>query len=146
MGLPTPRRGPGRPPGSKTRVAEVVEQLSPAEISTVRKLPDTPEELNAALGMYKLLVSPCLTGVSGALEAAGSAPLSAKEHQEGTFAFSALAYQYGAQMDARLLVAFWLAGVSLPRITSALRDRKKNADPTPATIEAARNAPEKAAA
>lgn len=126
--MPTPKRGPGRPKGSKTKnrtvAEEVSERLEIVPLPERRVLPEDPAELDAALAPHKMLVGPILTGISGTLEALGSTALTSREHSEGTFAFSCLAFQYGAQLDARLLVLAWMAGVSLPRISKWAKDRK----------------------
>jgi hypothetical protein len=55
----------------------------------------------------------------------GTAPLDGDEQEGGVQAFSALLYQYGAQVDARILVALWVAGVTVPRVIHALKERNK---------------------
>lgn len=61
-----------------------------------------------------------MAGISATLRAAGSDPLDDDEYKGGVEAGAALAYQYGATLDARVMIALWAVGVSLPRITKAL--------------------------
>lgn len=71
------------------------------------------------------MVAPLITGLSRISSELGSYPLDAEEQAGGVQAFSALMYQYGAQMDARVLVAMWIAGVTTPRVIHLLKERNK---------------------
>ena len=70
------------------------------------------------------MVSPLVGGMSRIAEEIGTKAFDADEREGGINAFSALMYQYGAQMDARVLVAMWVAGVSMPRIIHAVKEAK----------------------
>lgn len=74
------------------------------------------------------MVRPLVTGVSKAAELVDSYPLDADEKEGGTQAFSALMYQYGGELDARVLVALWLAGVTIPRVLYHLKKEKEARD------------------
>lgn len=117
--MTTPKRGPGRPKGSKTKkpLEAAAEAAEIIPMPTRRGLPENPAELESAIASHRMIVSPIITGISGALEALGTTPLSSREHGEGVFAFSCLAYQYGAQIDARLICLAWALGVSVPRLS-----------------------------
>jgi hypothetical protein len=73
------------------------------------------------------MTRPLITGVSHICTELGSIPLDGDEQEGGVQAFSALLYQYGAQVDARILVGLWVAGVTVPRVIHALKDRNRAA-------------------
>jgi len=81
------------------------------------------------LAPYRVMVRPLVGGVSKALELKLPPKLDADEIEGGTQAFSALLYQYGGALDARVLVAMWVAGVTLPRVLM-LMEEKKRAQPS----------------
>jgi len=51
-------------------------------------------------------------------------PLDKDEIESGEIAFAALMYQYGAMLDARVLVALWCAGVGIPRVLQYMEGQK----------------------
>lgn len=131
--LPNPPARRGRPLGSRNRTS-----LEPE----TRKLPEEPAEFEAALKPYRIMVRPLVTGVSRLCEEVGSIPLDSDERQGGEQAFAALMYQYGGQLDARVLVALWVVGVTLPRVIHEVkkRDAKKK---TPLTAPPAYDMPQR---
>ena len=50
--------------------------------------------------------------------------LDAEEKEDGTFAFSALLYEEGAELSARLLVALWLISVLSLRVMEFFERRE----------------------
>lgn len=136
MAMPAPKRG--RPPGSKNRPKELTGDATPAAgiFTPKRKLPEDPAELNSALSGHKILVGPLVSGISGALEMLGVTPLSAREHSEGTFAFAALAYQEGWELNAWLIVALWAGSIAATRGPEAVKNyrEKKKASTAPASL------------
>lgn len=91
----------------------------------MRTLPEKPEDIDRVLAPYRVMVRPLVTGVSKAAELMDTYPLDADEKEGGTQAFSALMYQYGGELDARVLVALWVAGVSIPRVLHHLKKEKE---------------------
>jgi hypothetical protein len=75
-----------------------------------------------------------VSGVSQLCEVAEVAPLSRLEHDQGTTAFAALLYQYGAQLDARVLVLMWITGVTVPRIAQAIKQSKEREEANPKNV------------
>lgn len=64
------------------------------------------------------MVRPIISGISRLSATMGTQPLDAEEKDSGTMAFAALMYQSGGMLDARTLVALWLAGVTMPRVVA----------------------------
>lgn len=89
--------------------------------------------MRAAIEPYTVMVAPLVLATSKVCELAKTDPLSAKECEGGEVALGALMYQHGAQIDAKLLVAMWIIGISAPRILQfadmKLAERKKKATP-----------------
>jgi hypothetical protein len=73
------------------------------------------------------MVRPLIQGASKVAVALGTSRLDDQEVETGTQAWAALLYQYGAQMDARVLVLLWVAGVSIPRVSEYFETRAKAA-------------------
>lgn len=71
------------------------------------------------------MVRPILMGISRMAKVLDTDPLDKDEIESGEVAFAALMYQYGAMLDARVLVALWIAGVSIPRAMQYMEGRKK---------------------
>ena len=71
------------------------------------------------------MVAPLVSGVSRVFVELDAEPLDAEEKEGGKLALAALMYQYGGQLDARLLVAMWIAGVALPRAPTIIKSFKK---------------------
>lgn len=88
-------------------------------------LPNNPNEFESALAPYRPMVRPALIGLSKVCEVVGVQKLDGDEIEGGTVAFSGLMYQYGGQLDARVLVALWLIGVTLPRAIQKLTEKPK---------------------
>jgi hypothetical protein len=89
------------------------------------KLPEDPAEFDKAIAPHRTLVRPILLGISRLATTVGTAPLDKEEIDSGTIAFAALMYQYGAMLDARVLVTLWLASVSIPRAMEYAENRRK---------------------
>lgn len=66
-----------------------------------------------------------VVGVSKTLEVVDLEKLDADECEGGVQAFSALMYQYGGVLDARVLVTLWLASISMPRIAKYFDEKRK---------------------
>ena len=79
------------------------------------------------LAPYRVLVRPLVGGVSKTMETLGTSPLDDAEKEGGTQAFSAVLHQYGGQLDARVLLALWVVGVTLPRVAEYAEARSKAA-------------------
>jgi len=90
----------------------------------VRQLPTNPEEFDKLLAPYRVMVRPLVGGISKICETLDSMPLDADEKEGGIQAFSALLYQYGGELDARVLVALWVAGVTMPRVLHYMQKDK----------------------
>lgn len=75
--------------------------------------------------MHRLMVRPLIHGASRICVALDTKPLDKEEVESGTTAWAALLYQYGAQLDARVLVALWCAGVILPRVGEHFEAQKQ---------------------
>lgn len=100
-------------------------------------MPQGPD-LKKALEPYTTFVAPLVLAVSKTCEVVKTDPLSPQEMASGEMAFGALMYQYGASLDAKVLVTLWIAGISAPRMLQYLDrklDEKKNKKPP--TLEAA---------
>ncbi len=65
-----------------------------------------------------------VSSISAVMEAAELSPLKPVEKDEGQMAFSALLYEYGANISAGVLVILWCVGVIAPRLIEYF-DRKK---------------------
>lgn len=65
---------------------------------------------------------PVVQGCSKLSEALGSEKFDSDEIEGGVLAFSALAYQERAEVNAWWLVGMWTASVSVPRIINAWSD------------------------
>jgi hypothetical protein len=121
----------GRPPGSRnkpkdgTNPVSFIEEDEQDESPTRRKLPDNDSELDAVLKRYKILARPIVTGISGTLEVLNTAPLDKDEQDGGHFAIAAMLYEFGAEMDSRVLFGLWLAGIAAPRLAQAAVEMKK---------------------
>lgn len=81
------------------------------------------------------MMRPVLTGLSKVCEGLDMEPLDSVEKETGAEAFAALAYQSGALLDGRVLVALWIAGVMLPRAVQRIHEGKHKAPalPVPST-------------
>lgn len=89
------------------------------------KLPTDPKDFDAAIAPMRVMVKPVLFGISRLSAVAGTEPLDKDEIASGEIAFAALAYQYGAMLDARVLVALWLGGVTVPRVVQYFENKRK---------------------
>lgn len=94
-------------------------------LSVHRKLPEDPAELDAAIAPMKVMVRPILHGISRIASHVGASPLDKDETDSGTIAWSALLYQQGGMLDARVLVLMWTLGVSIPRTLEYFENKKK---------------------
>lgn len=74
--------------------------------------------------MHKLMVKPVTGCISAICEIAGTSPLDKEEKAQGELAFAAMLYQYGGDLDARVLVALFLAGISTSRLAEFAANRK----------------------
>ena len=99
-------------------------------------LPEDPNELDRVLAPYRIMVRPLVGGVSRVYERKLPPKLDADEIEGGTQAFSALLYQYGGALDARVLVVLWIVGTLLPRLLQYLEDREKKTAHTPDRLAA----------
>lgn len=101
---------------------------APESLARTRKLPEDPAEFDKAISSCKIMVRPILHGISRLAKTVGTEPLDKEEIDSGTVAFSALMYQAGGMLDARVLVAMWLGGVTIPRViqfAEAQEEKKK---------------------
>lgn len=89
-------------------------------------MPTTEAEKNAALGPYRVPVGVCLSAVSTMIEAAGSTPLDRSELADGTEVWAGVCYEEGAQLSFKMLAAFWMLTVSVPRVTGYLSERRRD--------------------
>lgn len=113
--------------------------------TSLKKLPSEPQELDRVLAPYRVMVAPLIHGTSKVLEHVNTDKLDSIEREGGIQAFSALMYQYGGELDARVLVAMWIVGVSLPRVIKALEDKRaKEAKQRQAGLELVKSEIEKA--
>ena len=124
----------GRPPGSKNQNSQsqtttttlTKPQKSESESPEGFRIPPSdPKERANALLVYRPLVRPVVTGSSSILKSLEVTPLSNDETEDGIEAFSALAYQYGAKIDARIIVLVWLLAILVSRVPEYLELRKK---------------------
>jgi hypothetical protein len=117
----------GRPPKQKSDAVETLSKpvASAPAFSDKRKLPEDPLEFDAAIRSCKVMMRPVISGISKLAEAAGTEPLDTEEKDSGLTAFSALMYQSGGMLDARTLVAMWVAGVTIPRAVSFMEKRQE---------------------
>lgn len=76
-----------------------------------------------------------VSSISAVMNAAQVKPLTPIEQKEGKTAFSALLYEYGAQLSASALVVMWLLAVMTPRVIEYLEKRK--AEQKPKTMDEA---------
>jgi hypothetical protein len=90
----------------------------------MRALPEDFAE-DPALKGYRAFVRPIIGGVSKLAVTLETSPLDEEETDSGTIAFSALMYQYGANMDARVLVGLWCVSVIVPRLTEYAQKQKE---------------------
>jgi len=97
----------------------------PDPTPAVKTLPEDPKEFDAAIAPVRVMVRPILHGISRLASSAGTDPLDKAEIDSGEVAFAALMFQYGALLDARVLVALWLAGVTVPRGIQYLERKQK---------------------
>lgn len=136
--------GPMPIPESKPRRARVKK----AETWTwqTKQLPSDNKEFDEAIAPSKVMVRPILHAISRVSEACHASPLDSDEIESGTVAFAALMYQYGAMLDARVLVALWVASVSIPRIPEVMEYYKQKKAVSVSQIEAARDEMKAAAA
>ena len=103
-----------------------------------RPLPTTPKERDEALALNELPAGMIISSISAVMKAAEVKPLDAVEAKEGKMAFSALLYEYGAQLSAAALLVMWMMAVMTPRVIEWFEKRKKQ---QPASInEAVRQA------
>lgn len=112
-------------PVKRTRQPKAVTLPTPSLELERKALPDDPKEFDKAIGPCRVMVRPVIHGISRLCKAAGTDELDKEEKESGEIAFSALMYQYGAMLDARVLVALWVAGVSIPRITQYLESQEE---------------------
>jgi hypothetical protein len=70
------------------------------------------------------MVRPIMMGISRLCKTLDVEPLDKEESESGTIAWSALMYQAGGMLDARVLVLLWVAGVSLPRALDYFEKRE----------------------
>lgn len=111
----------GRPPGTKNKKPEGVEQNqgggTSLGISAQRRpLPKDPAERDNALAPYKFFTRPLVGCMSRFYKYAGLEPLDRDEREGGTEAFAAVAYEYMEQMDSRFLLLIWLTSTAAPRL------------------------------
>lgn len=104
----------GRPKGSKNKVTK--------SGGTVRPLPEN-FDTDPALRGYRIMVRPLLGATSRLCRSIDVSPLDEEETESGTLAFSALLYQYGAELDARVLVVLWLLSIGVPRAAEYFEKR-----------------------
>jgi hypothetical protein len=71
------------------------------------------------------MVRPVLHAISRLAVALETSALDPEEIESGTVAFAALMHQYGAMLDARILVALWVASVSIPRAIEKVEAKRK---------------------
>jgi len=76
------------------------------------------------LKAYRAIVYPVVTGVSKLYKAADLSELDEEEREGGITAFAAWMYQYGAQVDANVLVLLWIASTAVPRGIEFMEQRK----------------------
>ncbi len=101
----------------------------------VRALPQG-KDLDAALLPYRVMVSPLVTGASKALQAVPLSPLDNKEQAAHELAWSALMYQHGHEIDAKIWVAMACAGTAIARLPEIIQLIKDARNPQPATAPA----------
>lgn len=89
-----------------------------------RPLPTDPDERDKALALNDLPAGMIVSSISSVLRAADVKPLEKIEAAEGRMAFSALLYEYGAQLSAAALVVMWLMAVLTPRVIEYFEKRK----------------------
>lgn len=65
-----------------------------------------------------------VSAVNSIAVAAETKPLNSVERAEGKMAFSALLYEYGANLSAGVLVLMWVISVIVPRVLEWLDKRK----------------------
>ena len=88
------------------------------------------------------MVRPLVSGVSKVAEVLDTPPLDPDEKEGGVQAFSALLYQYGGELDARVLVGLWIAGVTLPRVLHTMKKQKEEKKMVTAVATNAHQRPE----
>jgi hypothetical protein len=91
------------------------------------------------------MASPAVGAVSAGFELGGMKPLSDKETAQGEFALGALLYQYGAELDAKLLCLLWAASISAPRLIALAQSKREKDKRKVAPILPNANPVEKAA-
>lgn len=90
-----------------------------------RPLPSDPDEIDAVLGPYRILAKPAVSGVSKLAVTLKTEPLDDDERESGELSIAAMLYQYGAQLDGRVLFAMWATGVILPRAADYFAKREE---------------------
>lgn len=88
-------------------------------------MPQTPEEIQAAIAPYEMPVSLVLSGISHMLETAGVKPLSPKELADGSKVWAGVCYEHQAVLNFTTLAIFWTLNVSVPRAVMWFDERKK---------------------
>jgi hypothetical protein len=90
-----------------------------------RKLPEDPADADKALKRYRPYGRMIISAFDKGARFAETAPLDAEEKEDGTFAFSALLYEEGAELSARLLVALWLISVISLRVMEFFEKKQR---------------------
>jgi hypothetical protein len=107
-----------------------------------RKLPEDPSEQQSILAKYRPMSEIIIGSVDASIRVAGKLsghaidPLDKAEKEGGNYAMSALLYQYGADMDAKVLCALWILGISTPRL---LQIAAENSEKKKAKVEFPQN-------
>lgn len=94
-----------------------------------RSLPENPDELDAALRPYQILVRPVVGGISRGLSQLGADPFDADEKASGELSGSAFLYEYGSEISAKVLLALWCVGVIIPRVPQIVEHYQNNREP-----------------
>lgn len=85
----------------------------------------------------RMLVAPLVPALSKTMQFFGTDPLDADERAMTTFSLSALAYQYGGKVDARVMCLATAIGIASPRIIKALMEGEKKKTEQAASASAA---------
>lgn len=107
-----------------------VQQASEAAESAMpqrRKLPDDEAELDKVLRRYKILAKPAINGLSHTLEVFDMSALDGDEKEGGYHAVAAMLYEFGAEMDSRLLFGLYLLGIMTPRMAELAMKKREQA-------------------
>lgn len=96
-----------------------------AGIEAGRKpLPTDPDKREEALALNEIPAGMIVGAVNTIATAAKVTPLNATEQKEGRMAFSALLYEYGANLSAASLVVMWLVIVVTPRVVEYFQKKQ----------------------